>query len=1155
MTSHSWVDRPLPPLPPEAFLDPELESSGARPPTQQRSTHRTNASLTVRAADRDGSFQPASLGERPIHDTIPTLLSPGRPTHSRSMSNPFPAFFSGKKKKDQSQPLTSPTGPGLPGNSDTSRKQGPINIPSQGNAQDRRRKPVLGPHDFKTGHCMTCASLVRWPKDLLVFRCTICMTVNDIEPLSSRQVPVVNILSHDDGGTSTDSISISHTKSLVKQCLVSSIQRYLAGVRDSQNGPSIGRTPVSVAKNDHVAPRNDGHRRTQTFDDRTSGPKTTPRATVNPMSSFRSQSFSTSYPESNNFATMSQAEVEMAENAENVFRKLEDYLMVCIKSHSCINNSFCATMTIQPTKKPEHSRIHTSKTKHLETHSISAPDLSDLDPRLLMLGDFAENGSWWTGGQDATKSQTKPAKHSHIRTKSSSNRLGSALVQNAESLGIDWLQVVEWYESIVHAPNRWREVYEDLVAGQPDGELSAAAQQRFESILESAHHRLLRVFLKCIEGLLKRPGTPISNPQDARFLVILMCNPLLTTSAAISWGARANHERAGQTKTSSAEVVENKSGPSRHSGIIKRILGIMANTSEDCHRYLASWLSDMPDDLFLQAKDLTASFVTYRLSRQNEKVVEAKVNVIDSLVPQMSEATSRSNTVSLHAALHGGDTGKAKSSETKQSAYTDDWQIKAAAKVMALIFAANEPVQSFGTTRKLPHGDRRPLPVSDFYHSLVDTLEFKTDFELWESKRAKFTFCEYPFFLSIWAKIQILEYDAKRQMSGKAREAFFDSILSHRKYAQHLVLKIRRDCLVDDSLKTISQVVGSGSEDIKKALRIEFDGEEGVDAGGLRKEWFLLLVREVFNPDHGLFVYDNDSQLCYFNPHSFETSDQYFLVGVVLGLAIYNSTILDIALPPFAFRRLLAASPTQGTGGHPKPAMTYTLHDLAELRPALARGLQQLLDYDGDVQADFCLDFVVETERYGSRVRVPLCHGGEAKMVTAANRREYVDLLVRYHLETSVTRQFEPFKRGFFTVCGGNALSLFRPEEIELLVRGSDETLDVASLRGAAEYSDWPKDSTPETEATIQWFWQTFEEATASDQRRLLAFITGSDRIPATGAAALTIKVHCLGDDEGRFPSARTCFNMLSLYRCRTPQQLQKMLWRAVYESEGFGLK
>jgi len=34
-------------------------------------------------------------------------------------------------------------------------------------------------------------------------------------------------------------------------------------------------------------------------------------------------------------------------------------------------------------------------------------------------------------------------------------------------------------------------------------------------------------------------------------------------------------------------------------------------------------------------------------------------------------------------------------------------------------------------------------------------------------------------------------------------------------------------------------------------LRIEFAGEEGVDAGGLKKEWFLLLVRELLDPRYG----------------------------------------------------------------------------------------------------------------------------------------------------------------------------------------------------------------------------------------------------------------------------------------------------------------
>lgn len=312
-----------------------------------------------------------------------------------------------------------------------------------------------------------------------------------------------------------------------------------------------------------------------------------------------------------------------------------------------------------------------------------------------------------------------------------------------------------------------------------------------------------------------------------------------------------------------------------------------------------------------------------------------------------------------------------------------------------------------------------------------------------------------------------------------------------------------------------------------------------------------------------MFVYDEDSQYCYFNPASLEPSEQYFLVGVVFGLAIYNSTILDVALPPFAFRKLLmAAPPPTLTTSQPRQPMTYTLDDLAEYRPRLAAGLRQLLEFDGDVESTFCLDFIIDIERYGTTERVALCPNGDRRPVTNSNRREYVDLYVRYLLDTAVTRQFEPFKRGFYTVCGGNALSLFRPEEIELLVRGSDESLDISALKSAATYDNWgsnPKghQNPAETEPMIKWFWELFEEASPQDQRKLLLFITGSDRIPAGGAAALSIRIACLGENPvgGRYPTARTCFNSLALWRYATKEELKGYLWRAVWESEGFGLK
>lgn len=325
-----------------------------------------------------------------------------------------------------------------------------------------------------------------------------------------------------------------------------------------------------------------------------------------------------------------------------------------------------------------------------------------------------------------------------------------------------------------------------------------------------------------------------------------------------------------------------------------------------------------------------------------------------------------------------------------------------------------------------------------------------------------------------------------------------------------------------------------------------------------------------------MFLYDEDSNSCYFNPHSFETSDQYFLVGALLGLAIYNSTILDIALPPFAFRKLLASAPV-GTSNNvttiTRSTWRPTLEDFAELHPSLAHGLRQLLNYDGDVQETFSLDFVVPTNRYGLHSNTPLCPNGESRPVTNANKREYVDAYVRYALDTAVTRQFEPFKRGFFTIASGNALSLFRPEEIELLVRGSDEALDIDAIKAVAVYEGWRLPRFPTSTSSsngfapstfdhasqipvLQWFWHSFSSASPTDQRKLLLYITGSDRIPATGASNVIMRIQCAGEDPDRLPTARTCFNMLQLPMYRTRDRLEKALWFAVREGgTGFGMK
>lgn len=174
---------------------------------------------------------------------------------------------------------------------------------------------------------------------------------------------------------------------------------------------------------------------------------------------------------------------------------------------------------------------------------------------------------------------------------------------------------------------------------------------------------------------------------------------------------------------------------------------------------------------------------------------------------------------------------------------------------------------------------------------------------------------------------------------------------------------------------------------LTKPLRIKWEDEEGIDAGGLRKEWFLLLCRKLFDPQFGMFLVDEESQYVWFNPAAVGMEDDFWLVGVTTGLALFNGANLDIPLPPVTYKLLAAAS------------TSLKLSDLAELNPSLARGLDQLLQHPAeDVESTFCRTFVGQYEAWGEVVEVDLVENGSEVPVTGQNRQGQANPPARLHM-------------------------------------------------------------------------------------------------------------------------------------------------------------
>jgi len=262
---------------------------------------------------------------------------------------------------------------------------------------------------------------------------------------------------------------------------------------------------------------------------------------------------------------------------------------------------------------------------------------------------------------------------------------------------------------------------------------------------------------------------------------------------------------------------------------------------------------------------------------------------------------------------------------------------------------------------------------------------------------------------------------------------------------------------------------------------------------------------------------------------------EFFLVGLVVGLAIHNSVILDLKLPTLLYRRLM----NQPVG----------LHHLKQVQPDLWRGLTALLDFDGDVESTFLADFSVTSHAFGEEVVHELVPNGASVPVTNDNREEYVTRYVDFLLVGSVRASFDAFQKGFLSLCDGPSLSFLTAEELEELVVGTPH-LDFRALQANTRY-----DGFSASDATITHFWEVVHSMSFADQKALLAFATGCDRAPVGGLGKLQFVVQKAGPDSMSLPHAHTCFNLLSMPAYGSRGKLRDRLTIAIHNATGFGLQ
>uniref|UniRef100_A0A8C5TII7 E3 ubiquitin-protein ligase n=2 Tax=Neoaves TaxID=3078114 RepID=A0A8C5TII7_9PASS len=367
----------------------------------------------------------------------------------------------------------------------------------------------------------------------------------------------------------------------------------------------------------------------------------------------------------------------------------------------------------------------------------------------------------------------------------------------------------------------------------------------------------------------------------------------------------------------------------------------------------------------------------------------------------------------------------------------------------------------------------------------------------------------------------------------KAKVHYFRFWCQQLAMPQHIKITVSRKTLFEDSFQ---QIMSFSPQDLRRRLWVIFPGEEGLDYGGVAREWFFLLSHEVLNPMYCLFEYAGKDNYCLqINPASYINPDhlKYFrFIGRFIAMALFHGKFIDTGFSLPFYKRIL----NKAVG----------LKDLESVDPEFYNSLIWVKENDIE-ECGLEMFFSVDKEILGEIKSHDLKPNGSNILVTEENKEDYIRLVAEWRLSRGVEEQTQAFFEGFNEILPQQYLQYFDAKELEVLLCGMQE-IDLNDWQRHTIYRHYTR-----TSRQIVWFWQPCMlqvcyiviQGLAGPMPCLLEFVTGSN-----GPQKFCIEK--VGK-ENWLPRSHTCFNRLDLPPYKNYEQLKEKLLFAIEETEGFG--
>ena len=369
--------------------------------------------------------------------------------------------------------------------------------------------------------------------------------------------------------------------------------------------------------------------------------------------------------------------------------------------------------------------------------------------------------------------------------------------------------------------------------------------------------------------------------------------------------------------------------------------------------------------------------------------------------------------------------------------------------------------------------------------------------------------------------------------------------------------------------ETFNQFMSNQDLNFYRRIQINFVGEMAYDDGGVEREWYSELFKEIFSEKNNFFreiKEKSEAKGTYFIANQIEDSDDknrdlYFsFIGRLFSKAILDKILIPYELNPIMLKYLLFSNYNDDNDEQEEIQNIYDIDDIKYYDYEIYNSLQNILNTNFEENSNNEIYFIWNV----NKKEIELIENGKNILLNNDNKNIFVNKVVELICFKSIKTELKSLKNGLIGVIPLNFIKIFSIEEFNFILSGQQE-INLNDWKANTIY----KGNINEKNEVIKFFWEVLSELTNEQLLLFYRFCTGSTRVPIDGFSSLPGPKNKIikfsielrkNEDENKKPQkliiAQTCFNSIIIPEYKTKEEMEKAI-NIILESDinYFGLE